>query len=123
MGKAIAITLNGPTVTTPLPTQQSYVAEDALITFSMSPTAAITGNTIALTFRDRANGTVLFVKPGTIVSAPTGVFTVPLAAADTDPGASPTPGIGIGLYDVSVDRTDAGNATCWATAPWQVLPR
>jgi hypothetical protein len=81
-----------------------YKGEDVSLNFTMSPVVNITGWTITFTVRKESlTGSVILTSDGTVVSGPSGTFSVPIAAAQTS-------GVKPGEYAWDVWRVDVDSA-------------
>jgi hypothetical protein len=89
-----------------------YRGEDVTLTFTMDPTANITGWTI--TFAVRSSEGIEITKTANVTDGPGGVFTVTLADTDTD-------ALRTGTYHYDAWRVDAGSERVLAVGSFVIL--
>src|ERR1700684_4211335 len=98
-----------------------YRGEDVLLTVTMSPVTAILGWNLQFSLREHYGdpGSPLIVKTNgagiTLIDTTNGIFTVPLAQADTLP-------LAFGAYVYDIQRTDSGSRTVLVAGNVNLLP-
>lgn len=94
-------------------TIEIYLGEDAVLTFTMSPVENITGWTIGFTVEGSAPEKII-EKNAVVTDGPGGVFTVTLAAVDSESLAP-------GSYQYDVWRMDTGSRRVLALGSFRIL--